>query len=177
MDRFWCVRLSEVIEPLSKVFSDLTGFKFVVALSMGLLSFVLPDAVTQGMGASVLVLIFLDTITGVAASFQEGERISSKRFRRVLSKLVGYGSVLIVVAIADRYVLLGALPGSATISAILTLVLIAESVSILENVKRMGLSLPFGLDRLLADRLRQSVSGPALDAQEDASAPSGGADR
>lgn len=96
--------------------------------------------------ASLLVLIALDTITGIAKHWRAGT-VSSKGFGNVIGKLLLYGVVLIVVKHLGNIALLQWV-GDFAMSALL----LREGISVLENVAvlRPGL-LPKGLLKKLQE--------------------------
>ncbi len=130
------------------IFDD--SWKWILATAMAAVEFVLPTSLGRDMCIACCVLIALDTITGAIASAVAGHAISSAKFARVLVKLIGYGSVLIVASIATKFI--PGAPSEVSVTAVLTLVIVTECISILENVRRMGLKLPFGLDKWLGER-------------------------
>ncbi len=129
------------------------GWKWLLATAVAAIDFVLPTTLGRDMCLAACVVILLDTITGVVAVAAAGHAISSAKFSRVLVKLLGYGSVMIVAAIATKFI--PGAPSDMSVTAVLTLVLCTECISILENVRRMGIKLPFGLDKWLSNRLDQ----------------------
>lgn len=100
-------------------------------------------------------LVLLDTLTGVTAAWQAGESITSKAFSRTIVKLIGYGAALAVVAVVTRHIAGLADYQPVAVSSVLSLVIVTEAGSILENVRKLGVRLPFGIEELLRRRLRQ----------------------
>lgn len=101
-------------------------------------------------------LVLIDTVTGVLAARKRGEKLTSHGFRRVVAKVVVYGTGILTMNLADRFMGLGELVPHIT-SLATALVAIAELTSINENLGTLngGVS-PF---QALIDRLH----GPATD--------------
>lgn len=125
------------------------AWKWIIATIAAGVSFVLPQQLQKDMAVAAAVLIALDTATGLIAAWSTGQAVSSAKFSRVLAKLVGYGSVVIVSAVAGKFLTNGSPLGEASQIGVLTLVLTTEGISILENVRKMGLKFPSPLERLL----------------------------
>lgn len=142
--------LAAALPAVGKLVADMPAAKAVAAVIGGAIAYCLPDQGARDTATAAVVLILLDTLTGVVAARSSGQAISSARLSRALVKLLGYGSVLIVAAICARMV-----PGAtglsgASVGAVLGLVVATEALSVLENVHRMGLKVPFGLEKFLS---------------------------
>lgn len=92
--------------------------------------------------------IILDAITGITASLKNGDKLESRRIgRSTFEKLIGYGSVLLVMAAIDYYVCeLWGITEPKTGLHILAIgwVLATESISILENCQNiLNMKIPF----------------------------------
>lgn len=151
---------SGLATSLHKLAFDLPFAKTVAAATGGIIGYVFREHGTAQAAVAAAVLIGLDTITGVAAAAVGGKEISSRAFARTLVKILGYASVVLVCAIAGQHV-----PGldsyhAATVTGVVTLVILTEAISILENVHAMGVSLPFGLSDLLKKRLAEHNAQP-----------------
>lgn len=142
----------------AKLLADLAPSKIILAFVGALAGYALPTQAMQQAAWACLYLVLLDTLTGVVAVVCERERgetgapISSARFGRVLVKLLAYFSVVSVVAIGNN-----AIPGAkelegASVTAVLTYIVVTEGISVLENVQRMGFKVPLGIDKWLKDR-------------------------
>ena len=141
--------LISVLPAVGKLVADMPAAKAFAAVAGGAIAYCLPDQGARDTATAAVVLILLDTLTGVVAARSSGAAISSTRLSRALVKLLGYGSVVIVAAIGARMV-----PGAvglsgASVGAVLGLVVATEALSVLENVHRMGLKVPFGLEKFL----------------------------
>lgn len=131
------------------------SWKWILAGMAVILDFVFPAQIGREMAIAAFVLIALDTITGFVSALVAGQAISSARFSRVLVKLLGYGSVIIVSAIVTKFVHNAETLPNVSVTAVLTLVIATEAISVLENVRRMGIKLPLGLDKWLEERLKK----------------------
>lgn len=157
---------------LNKLMIDLAWPKYALAVSAGVLDYFVPLS-SQPMLLAVAIALVLDTITGFMAAWTTHTLISSRAFSRVLVKVVGYGSCVMIGSIITQNI-----PGvadfrGATVAGILTLILLTESISVLENVAKMGVPLPIGLLRRLRTRLRDDATA----AQEDAVSTQSKADK
>ncbi len=146
--------LPEIGTIVAKMLASSSGGKWLVAGLGALLGYFLPTPAQQSAALGAAHLILVDTITGIVAARQTGEAITSARLGRVLVKLLGYSSVLSVVAVSVNHIP-GAMAAHApTVTGLLGLIIATEGVSVLENVRKMGVSLPFGLEEWLAGRVK-----------------------
>lgn len=157
---------SEVPRLLAQAATDHSWWTGLLALGMGVLEYFAPGDVAKNMLLGLGVLMIADTLTGVRASVKTGGRITSQRFGGVLDKVLGYSSVIAVFAVVGRHV-----PGleqfmGGGIASVLTLMITREAVSILENVVKIGIDLPFGLTEKLKEKLGQNNAMAANDGQE-----------
>lgn len=144
---------------LERLTVDLALLKWPMAVGMGLVEYILPGRQIQEAAVAVLALIVLDTVTGLWAARVKGIAITSARMGRVFTKLLGYGSVLVVIAAATRHV-----PGigstqEVAAALVLGLIIATEGVSVLENCLKMELSLP--VINVLLEKLRPVLEGQA----------------
>ena len=85
------------------------------------------------------LLILIDTITGVWAAYKEGQKITSAKLRRLVSKIVIYNIAVISAFLLENWLLEGLLPVSKIVAGAVGSV---EMKSILENGNRItGLDL------------------------------------
>lgn len=145
--------LGEAWQALGKLFLDAPFAKYVAGVTGAAWGWLFPDQGVRDAALAAGLLILLDTLTGLWAAIVTGKAIRSAKFGRALSKVLGYGSVVAVCAVVTRHV-----PGasgwqSTSVSAVVTLVIATEAISILENVRKLGIRLPFGMERLLEERL------------------------
>ena len=124
-----------------KLFADLWISKGLAAALASAVTYFLPGA-SYDLAIGAYVLICLDTMTGFWASVVTGHKITSARLSRVLTKLFGYGSVVVVCSVAAHSVP-GAEPLHAiAVSGVCGWIILTEGVSILENVGKMGVTAP-----------------------------------
>lgn len=140
---------------LGKLFADVAEVKFPIALLGGAVAYFLPTEAQQGAAIGAAHLIALDTLTGVVAARMTGKAITSAKLGRALVKLLAYSSVLSVVAICVKHIPGAGIAQAPTVTGVLSLILATEGISVLENVRAMGISLPFGLEGWLAGRIPQ----------------------
>lgn len=100
---------------------------FLKALCMAILAELVP---IHQMLITVLVLILVDTCTGVWAAIKRKEKITSAGFRRAITKTFIYMLALICGWICQKYLLLDTVPVSSLIASAIGIV---EMKSILEN--------------------------------------------
>ena len=140
--------LQNFYQSLSKMFSNIE-VKAAAALALGWLEYVLPTDTARHIAIWCLVLIALDTVTGAWACIVKGEALESRKLARLGTKILGYGSVVVVCAAATN-----ALPSAKgmqeiAVCSVLGFVLATEGLSILENATKMGLPVPKKLKNAL----------------------------
>lgn len=138
-------------------------WKAISVLAGAGLSYLFPEPATKALAGIAIVLIVMDTLTGVLASMREGVIVSSRGFRRVLFKLVGYSAVVLVASLSAHAIAMHwrdneALAVAVATGAALLFVVLTESISILENVRRMGIPIPVWLVRRLK-KFRKDLDG------------------
>ena len=72
-------------------------FKWVTALIAGMAGWAFPLQAQKDAALGAFCMVLLDTLTGVVAAWQLKQPLTSAKFGRVLVKLLGYGSVIVVV--------------------------------------------------------------------------------
>lgn len=142
----------EGMTAIGRLFVDSPFAKSAAVLTGASAGWLFPDQAGRDAAAAACAMVLLDTATGLWAAVATGRAIRSATFGRVLSKLIGYGAVVATVAIVTRFV-----PGASgaqgvSVSAAVSLVIVTEAISVLENVRKLGIRLPFGLERFLAER-------------------------
>lgn len=135
--------------------------KAICAFVGGLVSYVFPDSATKTLALFALILLTVDTISGVMAAIHEGKRITSSAFKRVLEKFLGYSFVVLVASLCAHAVSMhwkdaNAVAIAISAGAALAWIILVEGISILENVRRMGVAVPAFLVRRLT-RLRKHL--------------------
>jgi phage-related holin len=154
-------------EVFRKLFATFLPSKALTAFFAVVLEYLFPLQVLRDAAIAAGVLIILDTATGFWASVVTKKQITSAKLSRVLTKMFGYGAVVVVFAVLGHSV--PGLDGTQTFSVTLVLVFVTltEGISILENVGRMGLKVP----RFLRDQLREQLGH--LAARDSQSEPEG----
>jgi phage-related holin len=138
---------------VGKLFADVAEIKFPAAFLAGTVAYFLPTEAQQGAALGAAHLIALDTLTGVVAARMTGKAITSAKLGRALVKLLAYSSVLSVAAICIKHIPGASIAQAPTVTGVLTLILATEGISVLENVRAMGVTLPFGLEAFLSGRI------------------------
>lgn len=151
------------LAPLPKLwvafFTDTWIGKIIAAAFAGALEYLFPIETGRAMAVGAMSLILVDTLTGWYAATVAGNKITSAKFSRVLTKILGYGSIVIVAAVAAH-----TLPGTqdyqhVAVSGVVGFVIVTEGISILENVAKMGLASPPWLKKWLKERLKDKPDG------------------
>ncbi|MCW5941083.1 MAG: phage holin family protein [Fimbriimonadaceae bacterium] len=160
------LRTTAVGTALAKAVGDAPLGKSLAAVLGAVLGYLFPDQAGREAGLAAFGMVLLDTLTGLAAAVATGQPVRSARFGRVVAKIFGYGATIAVCAVVTRHV-----PGAApwqpvSVSAVVTLIIVTEAISVLENVRRLGVRLPLGLERALEGRRGKDGDGqpePAKD--------------
>ncbi|MCW5943288.1 MAG: phage holin family protein [Fimbriimonadaceae bacterium] len=147
-------QLTDGIATIGKMFGDAPLLKYLAGVSGACWGYLFPDQAVRDAALAAGLLILLDTVTGLWAAIVTGKAVKSAKFGRALSKILGYGSVVAVCAVVTRHVPGASAWQSMSVSAVVTLVIVTEAISILENVRKLGIKLPFGMEKLLEERLR-----------------------
>lgn len=117
--------------------------KAMLAAVVALGELLFPDKVQVSTGLTVLaVLICADAATGIAASLKESVKLTSRGFGRTVVKLLVYSSVLLVAGSASKVLTTDQELRKMLIGLVFTWCVGTESISILENAKRLGLPVP-----------------------------------
>ena len=121
----------------------------------------------NGLLISVLVLMAIDYITGIASSFVLKTTNSKVGWRGIVKKLVML-LILIVAHILDIYALGIPVGGAALMSLVEFLYIANEGLSIIENAGKLGIKLPAALtDALVQLKLMSNQKKPTDDTQKD----------
>lgn len=124
----FCSLIVQVVSP------GVSGMKYFAALFASAVAYVLPQPMLRDMAVGAFVLILVDTLTGVAAAWSTCKAVKSAKFGRVLTKILAYGSVIVVASIAGKFLLGGSPLLQSAQVAVLTLIMCREGLSVLENV-------------------------------------------
>lgn len=144
---------------VGRLFLDPTMIvKLPIAISVGIIEYLLPQQINRDMVIALGMMIIIDLITGISAAWQSNKKITSIAFSRTLTKFVGYGAVLCVTALLVKNFSMFSDMTQATLTSVLTLMMLTEAVSVLENVNAMGIKLPFGLSERLKSKLQDMRS-------------------
>ncbi len=142
---------------LGKLATDLPILKIFAGIVTACIHYLLPIDELRNTAIALFTLILADTATGVWAAIKLGSKISSRRLSDILGKIVAYGAVVMVLAIVPRSIPSMSDAGVAISVGIgLGILILAESVSILENVSLMGYKL-FGFTNLFKARLTKTA--------------------
>ena len=131
-------KILEVFEP--------TTIKTVVAVVMSLGSFFFSELYIQGLIAVVMLMV-IDTVFGLCASYKEGKHITSRRFYRSIIKGIVYLTAISAGHFADLTVPLDVIE-----STMIAFIGVTEFISIMENVGRMGFNTPKKLLNQLSEK-------------------------
>lgn len=110
---------------------------------------------------SVLVLVGIDTVTGVWKGFEQ-KQISSYRFRDVLRKLVLYFMLMIAGSVGATYMVQGEQNVILGIfdNIIYGFIMVTECISILENMAELGVPVPIWIKKRLRNFTDRGVLDP-----------------
>lgn len=88
--------------------------------------------------AAVFVVVVLDWLTGISASYKEGKPISSERSRKGLPKLVGYICLVVLVFVTPEVLkaVKAPVPELPIPTAALGYIFATEAWSVIENIMR-----------------------------------------
>jgi phage-related holin len=156
--------ISNAEEILKKLFLELGDFRWLNALCGAAVGFLfpVPALLTGAMG--VMLVIALDTFTGIRAARRRGEPISSSKLRGLVDKLIAYFSLCALIAIVTRTVPALEIAQAPLMTFALSSKILRESVSVAENISKLGVGV-FGIDRLLK-KLLNELQLPATTATE-----------
>ena len=113
----------------------------------------------------ILILIFLDTLTGIATSIKY-KRFSSTGLRKSIRKIITYGISVITVRLLE--IILAQIIISTMLSkTIIAFLAIVECVSIFENLTLLGVPFPTNISSLLIKSLKIPVLKTMLEESAD----------
>ena len=101
--------------------------------------------------------------TGIAAAAVSGKAISSARFSRTLTKMLAFGSLIIVAAVVPKHVLGAGVAEGMSVTLILSVIILNESLSIAENAEKMGYGFPW-MRKMLRDRIADVAASATREA-------------
>jgi len=108
-----------------------------------------------------LVLVMLDSVTGVGAAWKVGEKITSAKLRNTVTKALIYSLALIACFVAEKNLLGGMVPASKFAAGAIGIV---ELKSILENASK-ALGAP--IFQVLMSKLGSANVNPKDDAKDE----------
>lgn len=132
------MKLINALSFVGRVAIEHPWLKLFAGIFGAVLGYLFPTSAVQSTAMAVAALIVTDTITGFWAAYRcPDTKVSSRRFARLLDKLVGYLALCLVASVAARET--PGLQPTVLVTAVLYGVMAQEGLSILENVHRMGL--------------------------------------
>lgn len=139
------MQLSEIAGTTQAVFEP-TLLKVVTSGLLIIFNFLFGDLYNDALIA-IVMLVILDTITGVWASKYEGHTLTSQRFFSGWVKKV----FIFCIAISSAYYLDTTIPGSYAQYTVIGFIAVNEFMSIVENLGRLGYKTPQRLLNQLKD--------------------------
>lgn len=140
---------------LAKLWADSFPAKAIGAFFGGMVGYLFPSPAAYAAACGAAALICVDTVTGFWAAIVTGKKVSSAKFVRVITKIIGYGSCVIVAAVATKSTGTDHIQG-ALVTGVGVFVIATEGISILENVAKMGLEPPTWLLNFLRARKKDN---------------------
>lgn len=147
--------MQQILNYAEKLVSESLIAKLGIATIAGIVEYLLPQQINREMIVAVGLLILLDLITGITLALQNKRLITSKAFSQTLVKCIGYGAVIGMTALLVKNISMFDDISQPTLTSVLTLILLTEALSVLENVNAMGIKLPFGLNKRLKRKLSE----------------------
>lgn len=144
--------MMSVFKSTAQVVSP-AGWKWAVAAAAGLLAELHPVEAVRTAVITAVMLLLVDTVTGIYAAIVTGKALSSAKFGRVIAKAFVYMVFPSVISYGFTAIGLAGLasPGA---TAVATLAVCTEMISITENIERAGImKVPGWVKRLLNDRI------------------------
>ena len=131
------------------------AWKGIIAAVIVMFNFIFPETMQQESLLIVLILITLDSITGIWAAIKNKDKIQSKVFKKSISKIFLYIIILIAATLVDRVMVL---PLGITIAYFVNAYMaLNEFGSILENLEKLGVGTPMKLIRILKGKIGDKI--------------------
>lgn len=112
-------------------------FKVPMALAFGALTFLFGETNHDALIA-LTALISIDLVTALIAKYKIGEEIESRKVLKSVTKLVIYGLFVSAAHLTERIV-----PGATFMDEVaISFLAVTELVSVMENIAKMGYSMP-----------------------------------
>jgi len=157
------LKLTDIADSIYRLVADATPLKATVAVFGALFSYVLPTNTMRESAMIAVVLIGIDTITGILASIMTGKPLQSKKAVRIIGKVVAYTAAAAAVSLAFKTLTPLSTMREEAITGIIWAVIATETLSVLENAEAMGLPLPGRVVALLKGHLRDYRSAKPKD--------------
>jgi phage-related holin len=145
--------MSDVLGVLARLVGTDAPFAALVkglAFVGGFISaYVLDQEAERSAAVGACVVVLLDLVTGIGAAIHQGKPVTSRCFRRTVTKALGYFAVVILAAVIE--VTITKSTQAPLVVGILWLVIAAEGLSVLENIRRMGIKVRFNALRRVLD--------------------------
>ncbi|RYG40973.1 hypothetical protein EON79_21630 [bacterium] len=157
---------TQLVDAFTKLFADVWGAKVLAAVFGAIVGYLFPEESMRVAALATFGMIVLDMITGIAASAVSGHAISSAKFSRTLTKMLAFGSLIIVAAVVPKHVIGAGIAAGISVNLVLSVILLNESISIAENAEKMGYGFPW-MRKWLKERVRITAASVSSDAQEE----------
>ena len=131
-----------IFEAVATMVSHCAALKWSLAGASAVITYFLPTPHLRELALGVVTFVILDTLTGIMASSTEGKAIKSAKFSRLITKSTGYSIWVILATIAAKQIPTFGDLAPAAASGAMVFALVAEGISIGENLDRMGVPLP-----------------------------------
>lgn len=122
---------------------------WLLSIATGLMAWVFPDPATKLAARAAFLAIGVDTILGFWVAWKE-RRVSSMGFAQLFTKLIVYLGLIILLAAALDILPLEHSFESGLMTGLLCFCFGRESLSFLENVRKLGYTVPRWLEKLFA---------------------------
>lgn len=146
--------MTEVFKSTCQVIApNAYWWKWAVAAGAAIVAELHPVESVRTAVITAVALLLVDTVTGIYASIVTGKALSSQKFGRVIAKAFVYMVFPAVISFGLSAIGLAGMsaPGA---TAVATLAVCTEMISITENIERAGiLKVPGWIKKLMTDRI------------------------
>lgn len=134
--------LFSTIDALASLLNGGAVIKWVATMLGALAGYFLPSEDLRKLAICTFAMVIFDTISGMLAAGREGDPIQSRKFGRVIAKLIAYP-----IAVMTATMVVDVIPGAGQLypvaaAAALALIFATEALSVIENLDRLGVPLP-----------------------------------
>lgn len=144
--------MMSITKQLGQVMAP-SAWKWIMATGAAVLAELHPIEAVRTAVITAIALMLVDTVTGIYAAVVEGKALTSAKFGRVIAKAFVYMTFPSVVSYGFSAIGLTGLAAPCA-TAVATLAVCTEMLSITENIERAGLlKVPSWLKRLMKDRI------------------------